>query len=289
MDFHRGWPCSLSSQREQGSEIGIAIAFGLIYSKIIFGIQYWSQCNESLKNQIQLLMNKAARIVMNKKTREMHVLDLYRCLKWHTLDTLMTYHDYLLFFSIITHGQPGNLKILYDENKSHTINNEHEHKIRSETAVKGRVPGEMTEPPRPVRTEEDPLKGLLTQGPITRSMRYGRIKRNNKTDGAVGSLRFGSFVPRSVRLFNQLPEELHPSGEGGKAWKIRLRTYCMEKKLGPEDNWPNYDDLNGRILPSDRELERQGKKIVKKENGLFIEPIGDNSDSEDGRQNNAAN
>ena len=264
-------------------------AFGLIYSKIIFGMQYWSQCNESLKNQIQLLMNKAARIVMNKKTREMHVLDLYRCLKWHTLDTLMTYHDYLLFFSIITHGQPGNLKTLYDENKSHTINNEHDQKTRSEAAVKGRVSGELTEPPRPVRTEEDPLKGLLTQGPVTRSMRYGRIKRNNKTDGTVGSLRFGSFVPRSVRLFNQLPEELHPSGEGGKAWKIKLRTYCMEKKLGPESDWPNYDELNGRIFPSNRELEQQGNKIVKKVNGLFIVPIGNTSDSEDERQNNAAN
>ena len=60
-------------------------AFGLIYSRII-------------------------RIVMNKKMREMRVLDLYRCLKWHTLDILMMYHDYLLFFSIITYRQPGNLK-----------------------------------------------------------------------------------------------------------------------------------------------------------------------------------
>ena len=63
----------------------------------------------------------------------------------------------------------------------------------------------------------------------------------------------------------------------------------MEKKLGPEDDWPNYDELNGRIFPSNRELERQGNKIVKKVNGLFIVPIGNTSDSEDERQNNAAN
>ena len=45
----------------------------------------------------------------------------------------------------------------------------------------------------------------------------------------------------------------------------------MEKYLGFESDWPNYDEQNGRILPSNAELLRQGNHIVKKVNGLFIE------------------
>ena len=47
----------------------------------------------------------------------------------------------------------------------------------------------------------------------------------------------------------------------------------MEEKLGDSREWPNYDEMNGRILPSDRALAETGDMIVKKPNGLFIEPI----------------
>ena len=40
---------------------------------------------------------------------------------------------------------------------------------------------------------------------------------------------------------------------------------------GFESDWPNYDEQNGWILPSNAELLRQGNHIVKKVNGLFIE------------------
>ena len=42
-------------------------ALGLIYSKLVIGIQLWRQCNETLKHKIQIIMNKAAQIVMGKK------------------------------------------------------------------------------------------------------------------------------------------------------------------------------------------------------------------------------
>ena len=46
----------------------------------------------------------------------------------------------------------------------------------------------------------------------------------------------------------------------------------MEEVLGPEIDWPNYDEMNGRVFPSDSELFARGEMIVKKKNGLFIEP-----------------
>ena len=46
----------------------------------------------------------------------------------------------------------------------------------------------------------------------------------------------------------------------------------MEEVLGPESDWPNYDEMNGRVLPSNSELFARGEMIVKKKNGLFIEP-----------------
>ena len=46
----------------------------------------------------------------------------------------------------------------------------------------------------------------------------------------------------------------------------------MEEVLGPESDWPNYDEMNGRVFPSDSELFARGEMIVKKKNGLFIEP-----------------
>ena len=46
----------------------------------------------------------------------------------------------------------------------------------------------------------------------------------------------------------------------------------MEEVLGPEIDWPNYDEMNGRVFPSDSELFKRGEMIVRKKNGLFIEP-----------------
>ena len=246
-------------------------AFGLIYSKIVFGIQLWRQCNETLKHKIQILMNKAARIVMAKETREMRVLDLFRCLKWHTLDSLMLYHDYLLYFSIERSGHPGDLKSIYEENKSHSVYKTFYDNTKGTAAVEGRIYKAPAMHPQNPISEEDPLEGMLHQGVITRRMRMGHIRRNNKSEGVVNSIRFTSFVPRSVRQYNELPREHQNAGGDEKGWKRSLRRYCMEKYLGFESDWPNYDEQNGRILPSNAELLRQGNHIVKKVNGLFIE------------------
>ena len=231
------------------------LAFGLIYSKVIFGIHFWANCTENQQKQLQLLLNQTARLVMGLNTRDMHVKDLFRCLRWHTLASLINYHDYLLYFSINWNAQPANLWTLYDENRAHLDNN-----------------AQWTYP----NSEGDPLKAMLNEGVVTRQRTMGFIRRNNATD-STHELRFSSFVPRSVRLYNRTPPELKrmDEEESYAEFKKRLRLHCMELELGSHLDWPNYDEMNGRVLPTTRTLMARGEHIVKRRNGLFIEPIPD--------------
>ena len=124
--------------------------------------------------------------------------------------------------------------------------------------------------------EGDPLKAMLNEGVVTRQRTMGFIRRNNATD-STHELRFSSFVPRSVRLYNRTPPELKrmDEEESYAEFKKRLRLHCMELELGSHLDWPNYDEMNGRILPTTRTLMARGEHIVKRRNGLFIEPIPD--------------
>ena len=185
--------------------------------------------------------------------------DMFRCLKWHTLASLINYHDYLLYFSINEFAQPANMWTLYDENRAHLSSD-----------------AEWLYP----NSEGDPLRAMLNEGVVTRQRTMGFIRRNNATD-STNALRFASFVPRSVRLFNRTPADLKKMDEEESRleFKHRLRLHCMEQELGCHLDWPNYDEMNGRILPSTRILEARGEHIVKRRNGLFIEPIPEDDES----------
>ena len=188
---------------------------------------------------------------MGVKTRDMHVLDLFRCLRWHTLESLVNYHDYLLYHSIVRSGHPANLWLIYDQNKAHQVG----------YAI-WMYPN----------SNDDPLRAMLNEGAVTRQRTMGNIRRNNETD-STNSQRFRSFIPRSVRLFNRTPMEYKYGGAlPWEEFKKKLRLHCMEQVLGPSNEWPNYDEMNGRILSSDKVLFERGEMIVKKKNGLFIEP-----------------
>ena len=117
----------------------------------------------------------------------------------------MLYHDYLLYFSIERSGHPGDLKSIYEENKSHIVFNTFNDNTKGMAAVEGKIYKTPATRPQDPISAEDPLEGMLQQGVITRRMRMGHIKRNNKSEGVLNSIRFTSFVPRSVRQYNDLP------------------------------------------------------------------------------------
>ena len=85
-------------------------AHGLIYSKAAFGVQYWSRpLPNELWKQIELVLNKAARIVLKIRPLQMHVLDTYRLLNWLPANALRDFHDLNLFWSIKHYETPKNL------------------------------------------------------------------------------------------------------------------------------------------------------------------------------------
>ena len=59
----------------------------------------------------------------------------------------------------------------------------------------------------------------------------------------------------------------------------------MEQELGSSLDWPNYDEMNGRVLPSWNVLESRGEHIVKRRNGLFIEPKPPPVDEDENNEN----
>ena len=76
------------------------LAHGLVYSKLIFGIQYWSRpLPDDLRQKIQVIVNKAAQAVLKIRPLQMHVLDLYRVLDWLPASACRDFQDISLFWS----------------------------------------------------------------------------------------------------------------------------------------------------------------------------------------------
>ena len=92
------------------------LALGLIYSKLIFGIQYWSKpLPEELWQKV--IVKEAAQTVLKIRPLQMHVLDLYRVLAWLPASACREFQDISLFWSIKHHRTPSNLSLMF---ASHT-------------------------------------------------------------------------------------------------------------------------------------------------------------------------
>ena len=143
------------------------LAYGLIYSKVIFGLQFWADCPKRLLDRLQILLNRAARIVMKKGIRDIHVNDLYRCLKWIKLTASSA------------------TMICYFISASELLSNL---EASAGLYIKGRGI---------VRSD---LVGVINQGAQTRRQTYGHIRQNNITD-STHSIRYGSYLPSETLQF----------------------------------------------------------------------------------------
>ena len=202
------------------------LAHGLIFSKLCFGIQYWSRpLTETLWNQIVVLVNRAARAVLKVRPLEMHVLDLYRCLNWLTPAAWRSYMDLVLFYNIKVFDQPANLSSMFMSG---------EQQFYLEEARRMR----------------------------TRSVSQNSIRRTQENDSL--GMRAGSFVPRMVKVYNELDPEYKglPDVSGTLQerfdyLKIKLRSKCQWDTLGLPFYWPTLVDC--KIL--DRASEIYGLGI----------------------------
>ena len=190
------------------------LAHSLIYSKLCFGIQYYTYpLPENIWNQLVVILNKAARAVLKVRTLDMHVLDLYRVLNWLPANACRDYHCLNLFWSIKMWQKPRNLSKMFES--------------ETETRFK-EVDGESH------RME-------------TRSISQNSIRRTQDNDSR--GMRVGSFVPRMIKVFNNLDIEYKhlpsipgPNGPGTDQERF-LILMCQWKQLCFPGNWPeNMED-----------------------------------------------
>ena len=203
------------------------LAHGLIFSKLNFGIQYWSRpLSDELWKKIQVIVNKAARIVLKVRPLQMHVKDLYRVLDWLPASECRDFADLNLFWSIKHFETPLNLSMMF---KSHNQS----------------------------ITENESRR-------VTRSVTQNSINRTQDNDSRM-SLRAESFIPRMVRTFNDLDQEFkslpdlrdkhgNPVSieEKYKSLKCSLRRMVQWRALGPPTEWPA--DRNDALLDRGDEI-----------------------------------
>ena len=212
------------------------LAHGLIFSKISFGLQYWSQpMPVALWNKLEVILNHTARAVLRIKPLHMHVKDCYRVLSWHTLKSLKSYHELLLFWSIKAWKKPRNLSIMFES-----------HQERLARLDPTQRPGEQ-------ETWVPSDRGGYERV-VTRSITQQSINRTQENESR-NDLRHESFVPRMVRRFNtlapeyrQLPTEningrpARSEEEQFAKLKLMLRELCLREELGDPLNWPSKEE-----------------------------------------------
>ena len=238
------------------------LATGLIVSKMTFGLQYWGRpLPEDLWHKLEIILNKAARVVLRIRPLDMHVKDVYRVLSWHTMKSLRNYHELLLFWSIKHWKKPRNLSVMFESHRERLLTSQSsQRRDNTETWVPS-------------------VRGGYERV-VTRSITQQNIERTQENDSR-DNLRSQSFVPRMVRKFNTLPQELkqlpevdnygRPDNEQGRfdKLKIMLREHCMYEELGSPDTWP--------LDRADALLDR-GREIY---DGLNMESTGEEDSEEE--------
>ena len=167
----------------------LLLAHGLIVSKILFGIQYYWQTTELMRDKVRMIMNELVRMC-NKVTLfdRINTKKLYTDINWLNVDYLAEIQDQYLLTSITRFNTPKDMAaILWG----------------------------------------DKFKAMA-QGPTTRSRAAGVISltRDNQS---IYRDRNESFMARSVRAYTKLPRSLTSKWfDDDKEEKLAYRKYYLE-------------------------------------------------------------
>ena len=78
----------------------LLLAHGLVVSKLLFGIQYWWQTTELMRDKARLILNELVRLCNGVTLFDrLRTKDLYKRIGWLNLDYLAEMHDQLLLIS----------------------------------------------------------------------------------------------------------------------------------------------------------------------------------------------
>ena len=81
------------------------VANGIVVSKLIYLIQWWGGCSDYLINFLQILKNRAARLVTSLGWFTPVKVLLHQC-GWLSVRQIVHYHSLLLLFKIKLQGKP---------------------------------------------------------------------------------------------------------------------------------------------------------------------------------------
>ena len=88
-------------------KFSLNLANGLFMSKLLYGIQAWGLAPKYLLNKIQVLQNKAARVVQGYKSYKLSTTDLLKNMKWLNIEHLIILNISILVHGIINTGEPS--------------------------------------------------------------------------------------------------------------------------------------------------------------------------------------
>ena len=85
------------------------VANGIVLSKLIYLIQWWGGCSDYLINFLQILQNRAARLVTRLGWFTPVAVLLHQC-GWLSVRQMVHYHSLVLLFKIQLQGKPEYFK-----------------------------------------------------------------------------------------------------------------------------------------------------------------------------------
>ena len=182
-------------RRKCGDKQFKLLATGLLTSKIVFGISYYGQTTEVLRDKIRMIMNKMVRLSTNSSLADRRrTKDLYKSLEFLTWDSIFATQDLNLLWKMISFNTPKHLS-----NK--------------------------------LTTERDQrMRGIRTRA--TTNPYYVPLTRDNQ---GIYKQRSDAFLARALRRAENLDKDVHRKMTMTLDMKKRkkiLKTHFLEKDFG---------------------------------------------------------
>ena len=89
------------------------VSNGIFMSKLQYIISLWGGCGKEMKKVLQVIQNKAARVVVK---REASLIDIYQQIGWLSVNQLIFYHSVLLVFKVRRNESPKYLNSMFNNN-----------------------------------------------------------------------------------------------------------------------------------------------------------------------------
>ena len=104
-------------------------ANGFFHSKLIYMISVWSSCTKDLVNAIQILQNRAARII-TKNSWDISSKENLNQVGWLSVNQLAQYQSVILLHKVKLFGSPNYMKNMYNWNYSYQTRQAESKKLR---------------------------------------------------------------------------------------------------------------------------------------------------------------